>query len=86
MDADSIDYDALTLAIRRHVSMAVKERPFVERKERTFFTIAANEALFVWMHLASSLKSGDFEADRARLVGMVEGAGLDGIAGRVGPG
>ena len=87
MDADSIDYDALTLAmekrISRHVSMAIKARPAAELKEKTFFTIAAHEALFVWMLLASSLKSGDYEADRARLVGMVEGAGSYGIHGRV---
>lgn len=90
MDTDSIDYDALTLAmerrIRRHVSMAIKERPSAELNEKTFFTVAANEALFVWMLLAGALKSGDYETDRARLVGIVEGAGLNGVAGTVHPG
>jgi hypothetical protein len=82
MDADCIDYDALTLAMEKriaaHVKVARKKRARHEEKERVFFTAAANEALFVWMLLASRMNSDQYHADKARLTRMVEDIATDG--------
>jgi hypothetical protein len=76
MNADSIDYEALTLMMEKriavHVKAASKKRSRQEEKERVFFTAAANEALFVWMLLASRMNADEYHADKARLTRMVE--------------
>ncbi|ACC75433.1 hypothetical protein PPMP20_03140 [Paraburkholderia phymatum] len=79
MTADCIDYDALTLTMEKriaaHVKAARKQRSRLEDKERVFFTAAANEALFVWMQLASRMNSVLYCADKVRLTRMVEEIG-----------
>ncbi|MBN3751424.1 hypothetical protein G3N95_00610 [Paraburkholderia sp. Tr-20389] len=76
MNAHCIDYDALTLVMEKriaaHVKAARKQRTRLEERERVFFTAAANEALFVWMQLASRMNSVLYQADRVRLTRMVE--------------
>ena len=81
MNADCIDYEALTLMMEKriaaHVKAAGKKRSRHEEKERVFFTAAANEALFVWMLLASRMNSDLYDADKARLTRMVEDVATD---------
>jgi len=76
MDADVMDYETLTLMMEKriaaHVKAARKQRSRHEEKERAFFVAAANEALFVWMLLASRMNAAHYLADRARLMQMVE--------------
>ena len=76
MDADFLDYDALTLMLEKriavHITTARKKRSHNEEKEHQFFVAAANEALFVWMLLASRIKSAHYDADKARLIRMIE--------------
>ncbi|MEM5365392.1 hypothetical protein V4C53_05035 [Paraburkholderia azotifigens] len=76
MNADCIDYESLTLMMEKriaaHVKAARKKRSRQEEKERVFFTAAANEALFVWMQLASRMNPELYQADKARLTLMVE--------------
>ncbi|MFP3558006.1 hypothetical protein SB861_46145 [Paraburkholderia sp. SIMBA_049] len=76
MDANFIDYDTLTLTMEKrialHVVMAGKKKASGERREELFFAAAANESLFVWMHLAARMGSDCYEADKARLIEMVK--------------
>lgn len=76
MNADTIDYEALTLVMEKriaiHVKAARKKRSRHEESERVFFAAAANEALFVWMLLASRMNSDLYQADKSRLTRMVE--------------
>ncbi|CAG9248038.1 MULTISPECIES: hypothetical protein [Paraburkholderia] len=76
MNTNTIDYEALTLVMEKriatHLKAAKKKRSRLEESERVFFAAAANEALFVWMLLASRMNSDLYQADKARLIRMVE--------------
>ncbi|HKR38088.1 MAG TPA: hypothetical protein VJU59_00195 [Paraburkholderia sp.] len=76
MTDGSLDYELLTLfaekRITAHVKAALRKRSFDEAKERSFFVASANEALFMWMGLASRMEDARYQVDRARLVRMVE--------------
>ncbi|TCG04606.1 hypothetical protein BZM27_39770 [Paraburkholderia steynii] len=76
MDEGSIDYDLLTLFAERRVAARVKaalrKQARSEERERAFFVASANEALFMWMDLASRMRAGRYPVDRARLLSMVE--------------
>jgi hypothetical protein len=43
-----------------------------EVNERAFFVASANEALFIWMALASRMREDRYPADRARLINLME--------------
>ena len=76
MNIDRMDYEALTLIMEKriatHVKMVRKKRSLREANERRFFVTAANEALFVWMLLASRMNSDLYPADKARLTRMIQ--------------
>jgi len=76
MNADTLDYEVLTLVMEKrianHVKAAKRKRSRSEAAERAFFAAAANEALFVWMLLASRMNSDIYLADKARLTRMIE--------------
>ena len=81
MNADTIDYEALTLVMEKRIATLVKaarkKRSRNEASERVFFAAAANEALFVWMLLASRMNSDLYLADEARLTRMIEDVAAD---------
>ncbi|BFG78534.1 hypothetical protein PTKU46_65670 [Paraburkholderia terrae] len=81
MNADTIDYEALTLVMEKRIAAlakaARKKRSRNEASERVFFAAAANEALFVWMLLASRMNSDLYLADKARLTRMIEDVAAD---------
>ena len=81
MYADTIDYEALTLVMEKRIATLVKaarkKRSRNEASERVFFAAAANEALFVWMLLASRMNSDLYLADKARLTRMIEDVRAD---------
>ena len=81
MNADTIDYEALTLVMEKRIATLVKaarkKRSRNEASERVFFAAAANEALFVWMLLASRMNSDLYLADKARLTRMIEDVRAD---------
>lgn len=83
MKAETIDYEALTLVMEKriaaHIKAARKKRSRHEESERVFFAAAANEALFVWMLLAGGMNSELYQADKARLIRMVEDIASDGV-------
>ncbi|WP_054931881.1 hypothetical protein [Paraburkholderia caribensis] len=76
MNADTLDYEVLTLVMEKrianHVKAAKRKRSRNEAAERAFFAAAANEALFVWMLLANRMNSDLYLADKARLTRMIE--------------
>lgn len=76
MKSTFIDYDSLTLIAERrivaHVKAALRKQSRGEAKERAFFVASANEALFMWMALASRMHEDRYPADRVRLIDMVE--------------
>lgn len=81
MNAATIDYEALTLVMEKRIATLVKaarkKRSRNEASERVFFAAAANEALFVWMLLASRMNSDLYLADKARLTRMIEDVRVD---------
>lgn len=76
MKSNITDYDSITLIAEKrivaHVKAALRKQPLGETKERAFFVASANEALFMWMALASRMHHDRFPADRLRLMSMVE--------------
>lgn len=81
MNADTIDYEALTLVMEKRIATLVKaarkKRSRHEASEQVFFAAAANEALFVWMLLANRMNSDLYQADKARLTRMIEDVAPD---------
>lgn len=76
MKSTFIDYDSLTLIAEKrivaHVKAALRNQFRGEAKEKAFFVASANEALFMWMALASRMREDRYPADRMRLINMVE--------------
>ena len=76
MKSTLIDYDSLTLIAERriaaHIKAALRKQSRGEANERAFFVASANEALFIWMALASRMQEDRYPADRARLINLVE--------------